>query len=179
MSGGAVQLDVGSVKPYGANGFSHSLQLLWRARIEIEAHNVVTTNRLYIRVICDWSIKRKVVLSCFGSSNIWPLERRGPWTVGVSPIRPCSHTCASAERVSELRIWKPFQRGSHRGSGAAFLSRTQSPHSVSDLQCRPQQAVTPTTWSTSSIKRDVKKKLLPRPEARCFLEVQPTGIRLR
>ena len=31
----------------------------------------------------------------------------------------------------------------------------------------------------SSIKRKVKKKLLPRPEARCFLAVQPTGIRLR
>jgi len=26
----------------------------------------------------------------------------------------------------------------------------------------------------SSIKRDVKKKVLPRPEARCFLEIQPT-----
>src|SRR5512133_3876123 len=31
-------------------------------------------------------------------------------------------------------------------------------------------------WSMSSIKRDVKKKVLPRPEARCFLAVQPTGI---
>jgi hypothetical protein len=31
----------------------------------------------------------------------------------------------------------------------------------------------------SSIKRDVKKKVLPRPEARCFLEIQPTGMRLR
>ena len=30
--------------------------------------------------------------------------------------------------------------------------------------------------SMSSIKRDVKKKVLPRPESRCFLEVQPTGI---
>jgi hypothetical protein len=30
----------------------------------------------------------------------------------------------------------------------------------------------------SSIKRDVKKKVLPRPEARCFLEIQPTGIGL-
>jgi hypothetical protein len=27
----------------------------------------------------------------------------------------------------------------------------------------------------SSIKRDVKKKVLPRPEARCFLEIQPTA----
>src|SRR6476659_2576688 len=34
------------------------------------------------------------------------------------------------------------------------------------------------TGSMSSIKRDVKKKVLPRPEARCFLEIQPTGIRL-
>ena len=33
--------------------------------------------------------------------------------------------------------------------------------------------------SMSSIKRDVKKKLLPRPESRCFLEIQPAGIRLR
>jgi hypothetical protein len=33
--------------------------------------------------------------------------------------------------------------------------------------------------SMSSIKRDAKKKVLPRPEARCFLEIQPTGIRLR
>jgi hypothetical protein len=32
--------------------------------------------------------------------------------------------------------------------------------------------------SMSSIKRDVKKKLLPRPELRCFLEIQPTVIRL-
>jgi Phosphoenolpyruvate carboxykinase len=32
------------------------------------------------------------------------------------------------------------------------------------------------TGSMSSIKRDVKKKVLPRPEARCFLEIQPTGI---
>jgi hypothetical protein len=31
----------------------------------------------------------------------------------------------------------------------------------------------------SSIKRDVKKKLLPRPEERGFLEIQPTVIRLR
>ena len=31
----------------------------------------------------------------------------------------------------------------------------------------------------SSIKRRVKKKLLPRPDARCFLDVQPTGVRLR
>ena len=31
-----------------------------------------------------------------------------------------------------------------------------------------------TSRSVSSIKRDVKKKLLPRPEARCFLDVQPT-----
>src|SRR6266699_6427353 len=30
----------------------------------------------------------------------------------------------------------------------------------------------------SSIKRDVKKKVLPRPETRCFLEIQPTVIRL-
>src|SRR4029077_6000688 len=30
--------------------------------------------------------------------------------------------------------------------------------------------------SMSSIKRDVNKKVLPRPEARCFLEIQPTGI---
>jgi hypothetical protein len=30
----------------------------------------------------------------------------------------------------------------------------------------------------SSIKRDVKKKVLPRPEARCFLEIQPMMIRL-
>jgi len=30
----------------------------------------------------------------------------------------------------------------------------------------------------SSIKRDVKKKVLPRREARCFLEIQPTVIRL-
>ena len=33
--------------------------------------------------------------------------------------------------------------------------------------------------SMSSIKRDVKKKVVPRPEPRCFLEIQPTGIRLR
>jgi hypothetical protein len=33
--------------------------------------------------------------------------------------------------------------------------------------------------SMSSIKRDVKKKVLPRPEARCFLEIQPTVVRLR
>ena len=32
--------------------------------------------------------------------------------------------------------------------------------------------------SMSSIKRDVKKKLLPRPESRCFLEIQPTVMRL-
>ena len=32
--------------------------------------------------------------------------------------------------------------------------------------------------STSSIKRDVKKKLRPRPETRSFLEIQPTVIRL-
>jgi hypothetical protein len=31
----------------------------------------------------------------------------------------------------------------------------------------------------SSIKRDVKKKALRRPEARCFLEIQPTVVRLR
>jgi len=36
-----------------------------------------------------------------------------------------------------------------------------------------------TGWSMSSIKRDVKKKVLPRPEARGFLEIQPTRIRLR
>jgi hypothetical protein len=30
----------------------------------------------------------------------------------------------------------------------------------------------------SSIKRDVKKKVLPRPESSCFLEIQPTIIRL-
>jgi hypothetical protein len=35
------------------------------------------------------------------------------------------------------------------------------------------------TRSMSSIKRDVKKKLLRRPESRCFLEIQPTVIRLR
>ena len=29
----------------------------------------------------------------------------------------------------------------------------------------------------SSIKRDVKKKILPRPEARVFLEIQPTDCR--
>ena len=34
------------------------------------------------------------------------------------------------------------------------------------------------TASMRSIKRDVKKKVLPRPEARCFLEIQPTVIRL-
>jgi hypothetical protein len=28
----------------------------------------------------------------------------------------------------------------------------------------------------SSIKRDVKKKVLPRPEARFFLEIQPTEV---
>ena len=33
-------------------------------------------------------------------------------------------------------------------------------------------------WSMSSIKRDVKKKVLPRPESRGFLEIQPTIIRL-
>jgi len=33
--------------------------------------------------------------------------------------------------------------------------------------------------SMSSIKRDVKKKLRPQPEARCFLEIQPTVILLR
>jgi hypothetical protein len=32
--------------------------------------------------------------------------------------------------------------------------------------------------SMSSIKRDVKKKVLPRPEARDFLEIQPTVVRL-
>jgi hypothetical protein len=32
--------------------------------------------------------------------------------------------------------------------------------------------------TVSSIKRDVKKKVLPRPEARCFLEIQPTVIKL-
>ena len=30
----------------------------------------------------------------------------------------------------------------------------------------------------SSIKREVKKKVLPRPEARCFLEIQPTVVSL-
>ena len=32
--------------------------------------------------------------------------------------------------------------------------------------------------SMSSIKRDVKKKVLLRPEARCFLEIQPAVVRL-
>jgi hypothetical protein len=32
--------------------------------------------------------------------------------------------------------------------------------------------------SMSSIKRDVKKKVPPRPEARWFLEIQPTIIKL-
>ena len=38
------------------------------------------------------------------------------------------------------------------------------------------QAFTPTTGSMSSIKRDVKKKLPPRPERDCFLEIQPTLV---
>ena len=42
-----------------------------------------------------------------------------------------------------------------------------------------QLSQNPPNSSMSSIKRDVKKKVLPRPEARCFLEIQPTGIRLR
>jgi hypothetical protein len=32
--------------------------------------------------------------------------------------------------------------------------------------------------SMGSIKRNVKKTILPRPESRCFLEIQPTVIRL-
>ena len=41
-----------------------------------------------------------------------------------------------------------------------------------------EKGVTEPQFSMSSIKRDVKKNILPRPEARCFLEIQPTVIKL-
>ena len=48
--------------------------------------------------------------------------------------------------------------------------RQPSQHRMQDL---------PFVGSMSSIKRDVKKKLRPQPEARFFLEIQPTVILLR
>src|SRR4029077_2414725 len=60
--------------------------------------------------------------------------------------------------------------------GFAYLTDSSSSSKLFRTRCA---VCSPKSGSMGSIKRDVKKKVLPRPEARCFLEIQLTGIRLR
>jgi len=69
-----------------------------------------------------------------------------------------------------LSTWKYAKAKHHCGSHCGRWSPVQIAGVIAVPQCLELNG---------SIKRDVKKKLLPRPEERGFLEIQPAVIRLR